>query len=105
MSKSMNKLWKESGTTLSFKEFCDRENKKKEAKNFMTFTSNPTPADLVSQELGAEGNLATPIVIAGQKTLATPNTTLGLNNSVLIFSTVLIVAAIGYYVYEKSKKK
>jgi hypothetical protein len=29
MEKSANKKWKESGTTLSFKEWIDRENKKK----------------------------------------------------------------------------
>ena len=42
MEKSANKRWKESGSTLTFKEWIDRENKKKEPEgNFIPFISEP----------------------------------------------------------------
>ena len=93
-NKSMNKLWKESGTTLTFKQWLDRENNKKvETKeNFLPFNAE----DVVDKKLE----------------IKTPNTNipnkkkvLGLDKSVIIFSGVLIAASIGYYVYTKIKKK
>ena len=93
-NKSMNKLWKESGTTLTFKEWLERENNKKvETKeNFLPFNAD--------------------YVINSKIEIKTPNTNipnkkkvLGLDKSVIIFSGVLIAASIGYYVYTKIKKK
>jgi hypothetical protein len=93
-NKSMNKLWKESGTTLTFKEWLERENNKKvETKeNFLPFNAD----DVINSKIE----------------IKTPNTNipnkkkvLGLDKSVIIFSGVLIAASIGYYVYTKIKKK
>jgi len=93
-NKSMNKLWKESGTTLTFKQWLDRENNKKvETKeNFLPFNAE----DVIEKKLE----------------IKTPNTNipnkkkvLGLDKGVVIFSGVLIAASIGYYVYTKIKNK
>ena len=42
MEKSANKKWKESGSSLSFKEWIERENRKKEPEgNFIPFSAKP----------------------------------------------------------------
>lgn len=93
-SKSMNKLWKESGTTLSFKEWLERENNKKvETKeNFLPFNAD----EVIDKKL--EIKYSNPNV-------PNKNKVLGLDKNVLIFSGVLIVASISYYVYTKIKNK
>lgn len=95
-NKSMNKLWKESGTTLTFKEWLERENNKKvETKdNFLPFTAD----DIINKKIEIKTPTDKP---------KTPNKkkVLGLDRNVVIFSGVLIAASIGYYVYTKIKKK
>ena len=51
MEKSANKRWKESGTTLSFKDWIDIENKKEESKkNYLSF-SIPKPSDFLKDTI------------------------------------------------------
>jgi len=93
-NKSMNKLWKESGTTLTFKEWLERENNKKvETKeNFLPFNAE----DVIDKKLEIK---TTNTNIPNKKKV------LGLDTNIVIFSGVLIAASIGYYVYTKIKKK
>ena len=102
--KSMNKLWKESGTTLSFKEYVDRENKKKSSEgNFFNLTGTETVSALIDKTISDTTKVTIPKT--GLKSTANPNLVLGLDKRIIIFSAVLIVASIGYYVYVKNKKK
>jgi hypothetical protein len=93
-NKSMNKLWKESGTTLTFKEWLERENNKKvETKeNFLPFNAD----DVINSKLEIKTK---------NTNIPNKNKVLGLDKGIVIFSGVLIAASIGYYVYTKIKKK
>jgi hypothetical protein len=114
MEKSANKLWKESGSTLSFKEWINRENQKKESGgNFIPFNATQ-PSDAAQQILDASLQSSNQILAdesaqikaqAGYKTTPTPNTVLGLNSSVLVLSTLLIAGSLTYYFYTKLNKK
>ena len=100
MEKSANKRWKESGSTLTFKEWIDRENKKEESgKNFASFSAT-NPQDYIKDTLkNAETQLSNP------QTQEDTSSVLGLNKSVLVFSGMIIVGAIGIYYFTKLKKK
>ena len=104
--KSANKRWKESGTTLSFKEWIDRENKKDEPSgNFLPFESN-----LIEQSLnqGKETSVRDTIrsqVNYGYKPTATGKSVFGINNTIIIFSGILIVGSLGFYFFNKLKSK
>lgn len=102
--KSANKLWKESNTSLSFKEWIDRENKKKtenQQGNFLPFNAGIT--DVIRDTLSdsKEKMMST----AGFKPEANNQTVLGLDNKILIFSGIIIVGAVGIYFYQKLKAK
>jgi len=106
MEKSANKKWKESGTTLTFKEWIERENQKKEPEgNFIPFDASPTTPDVITEVLDREKQDIEDI--AGYKTpdKANPNLVLGLDKKVLIFSSILIVGSLAYYFYGRLKKK
>jgi hypothetical protein len=92
MEKSANKLWRESGSTLSFKEWIDRENQKKES-----VVANFIGEDLVDKTLNNtstqnSGELNTKSV-------------LGLNKGVVILSSLLIVGSLSYYFYMRLKNR
>jgi len=92
MEKSANKLWRESGSTLSFKEWIDRENQKKEE-----VKANFIGEDLVNKTLNnssqnSSGELNTKSV-------------LGLNKGVVILSSLLIVGSLSYYFYMRLKNR
>ena len=110
-AKSKNQLWKESGTTLRFKDWLEREASK---------------GTILSKEqlLNAEGENDILDTKALEDTLSINNTDkfekilginneneakvnknnfLGLNKWVLISSVVLIAGAIGYRLYTKKK--
>jgi hypothetical protein len=109
MEKSANKKWKESGSTLSFKDWIERENRKKESEgNFIPFIpepSNTTIQDVINSTLNRskmENQLA-----AGYRTAEQADTSkvLGLDKRILVFSTLLIVGSVTYYFYQKLKSK
>jgi hypothetical protein len=109
MEKSANKKWKESGSTLSFKDWIDRENRKKEFEgNFIPFIPEPssnTIQDVINTTLNRsrmENQLT-----AGYRTAeqADKSKVLGLDKRILVFSTLLIVGSVTYYFYQKLKLK
>jgi hypothetical protein len=103
--KSANKKWKESNTTLSFKEWIDRENKKKlenQKGNFLPFSSG-LPSDVIKDTLDA--SKANINQTAGYKPDASNQTVFGLDKKILVFSGILIVGAVGIYFYQKLKNK
>jgi hypothetical protein len=111
MEKSANKRWKESGSTLTFKEWIDRENKKNEPfeGDFIPFKQeeiamvNAVGSDSISQTIeAAKQDL---IDASGYKSASSKSNVLGLNKGVLVFSTLLIVGSLSYYFYQKYKKK
>jgi hypothetical protein len=107
MEKSANKKWKESGTTLTFKEWIERENQKKEPEgNFIPFDATPTSNSNVVQEI-LDSSKQSIEETAGYKTpeKANPNLVLGLDKKILIFSSLLIVGSLAYYFYDRLKKK
>lgn len=101
-----------SGSTLSFKEWIDRENKKKEPEgNFIPFIPEPdlssisSAQDTVNQILQEERDSIAKT--AGYKDIktASTNTIFGLDKKVVIFSGLLMVGSLTYYFYSRLKKK
>jgi len=100
MEKSANKRWKESGTSLSFKEWIDRDNKKKVSGggNFLPFNSG-----VIQDTLNAsKAEIAT---MSGYKPQANNKLVLGLDRNIVIFAGLLIVGSAGFYFYTKLKNK
>jgi hypothetical protein len=94
--KSANQLWRESGTTLSFKDWIEREKEKG------MLIPNKLVSDsisLIKTNLGIKD--ATVENFELQDTNS--NTILGLNKWVLISSVLIIAGAIGYNIYKKRK--
>lgn len=103
--KSANKLWKESKTTLSFKEWIDRENKKKNENqqgNFLPFNSG-LPSDVIRDTINASKQEM--METAGYKPESTNQTVLGLDKRIIVFSGLIIVASVGIYFYQRLKAK
>jgi len=103
--KSANKLWKESKTTLSFKEWIDRENKKKgenQQGNFLPFNAG-IPSDVIRDTLDESKRQI--METSGYKPEATNRTVFGLDKRVLILSGLLIVGSVGAYFYQRLKAK
>lgn len=106
MEKSANKRWKESGSSLSFKEWIDRENKKKDSEgNFIPFTPEPSSPfqDVIDTTLNRSKTQIEST--AGFKTQPDNSKIFGLDKRILVFSTVMILGSVGIYVYQKMKKK
>lgn len=108
MEKSANKKWKESGTTLSFKEWINRENiKKSDESNFVSFVDEfPTSTKDIIDSTLEEGKEYIQ-EISGYKTpeKADKSKILGLNKNVLVFSSLLVIGSISFYFYQKLKKE
>jgi len=103
MEKSANKKWKESGTTLSFKEWIDRENKKKEdVDNFLPFDASQSVQDTINQTL--ESSRDEIQTITGSTNKPNKSKVLGLDRNILVFSTLLIIGSFGFYIYKKRNK-
>ena len=117
--KSANKKWKESGTTLSFKEWIDLENKKSEPAEG---TFIPFAGDDEWSKKSVDG-FSVPVIdisaikdtidtskeeisqSSGYKPLAHKSTVLGLDTKILVFSGIVILGSLGFYYYTKIKKK
>jgi hypothetical protein len=106
MEKSANKRWKESRSTLTFKEWIDRENKKNESveSTFIPFDGIPA-LDTSSINTTIEKAQQDILVASGYKDKPSNTTIFGLDKNILIFSTLLIVGSVGFYFYKKSMKK
>jgi hypothetical protein len=105
--KSPNRLWRESGTTLSFADWIQREKDKnnflvnKKFENFSNMQgeidSNAWLQDTISQtriDLGID---------APKADKKPDNSFVGLNKTVLLLSVLIIAGAIGYKIYQKRK--
>ena len=93
--KSANKLWRESGTTLSYKEWRNRENAKKQDTTLSFIGEQNVKDTLNSVYTSASNNTTTP---------QNSSSVLGLNKTVLIVSGVVIATSLAYYFYRKFKK-
>ena len=93
MSKSLNQLYKESGTTLSYKEWRKREDDK------MASFAMETPS---LQDSTSYQGLKTQM--QGVKTELSGKTVLGINKYALIVGSLIIVSAIAFQIYKKQKK-
>ncbi len=103
--KSANKLWRESKSTLSFKEWIERENKKKtenQEGNFLPFSSG-VPSNVIKDTLTqAREDVER---VGGYRTEASNQTVFGLDKRIVIFSGILIVGALAVVAYKKLKDK
>jgi len=109
MEKSANKRWKESGSTLSFKEWIDRENKKKNAENKVNFIpnfpdTNSIARDTIDSTLRESRETIEQTVGFRKDANIDKDKVFGLDKRILIFSGVLIAGSIGFYFYKKMKK-
>lgn len=101
IQKSANQLWKESKTTLSFKDWLNREKEK-----FMNYDGvGKEPDVIINKPLNdsIQEALHEARQSAGYKTEVSKKSVFGLNKTVLIVAGVLIVAAIGYRLYKAKK--
>lgn len=107
MGKSANKRWRESGTTLPFNEWIEKDNHKrasmKDEKSFFPFVKDAHDAFGVTADLQ---NATTAITSPGLGVKTTEDKTkiLGLNKGILIFSVALIAVSVGIVVYKRMKK-
>jgi LPXTG-motif cell wall-anchored protein len=92
MQKSANKLWKESGTTLPFKEWIERE---KQKFNYQDDNRSFDGLSLDTYSLNTG---------VSSTSSSTTKTFFGLSNTTLIIAGLIIVGASGFYIYKKVKK-
>jgi hypothetical protein len=111
MEKSANKRWKESGSTLSFKEWIERENRKNEPEevNFLPFVGDNTTTKVDTSIIQKTIQEAKDDLVksSGYKTISDEksSTIFGLDKNILLFSSILIAGSLGFYFYSKYKKK
>lgn len=94
--KSANQIWKESGTTLKFSDWIEREKAKG------SFIPNKMVSDttaLIRKNLGLVAKDSSYIVNPKNDNLI-----LGLNKWILLSSLVVISGAVAYSIYIKNKK-
>jgi hypothetical protein len=98
--KSANQLWKESGTSLSFANWLQRE---KDKGNFIPNKGIILDTDEIVADSTATIrnvlNLDKPEAVDAKNA----NTVFGLNKWVLLLSLAIIGGAIGYKIYQKRK--
>ena len=104
--KSANKRWKESGTTLSFKEWIERENTKEvpdSMGSFIPFIGDSAASSAINDTIkAAQQDIK---VSSGYVDTASKDTVFGLDKRILIFSGILIASSLGFYFYTKIKNK
>lgn len=90
--KNANQMYKQSGSTLSFKEWIERE----KAKGVVIPQKGVT--DKISDELQEKLNGNEVNFVNSEK-----DKFLGLSKTVLIVSTLIVLGAVGYSIYKKRK--
>jgi hypothetical protein len=101
MIKSANQMWRESKTTLSFKEWLEREKEKYANADGLDESKFIPNAKLNSR---IEETINEIRKSAGYKEVSKKNTVFGLNQTVLLVAGVIIIGAIGYQIYKNYKK-
>jgi len=110
-AKSKNQLWRESGTTLTFKDWLERESMKgtippKEHLLNVAGKDNSLDTTKLEESLGINNTDKFEKILGINNSNEVPvnkNKFLGLNKWVLISSVILISGAIAYRVYTKKK--
>jgi hypothetical protein len=100
MEKSLNQRWKESGTTLTYKEWRRREDEKMASfdglSNIPKINIGDNPSyQKTMKELAKKG---------GYTEEVSNKTVLGINKKILLLGALIIVGAVGYKLYKKYKK-
>lgn len=104
--KSPNRLWRDSGTSLSFADWIQREKDKnnflinKKFENFANVQGEENDAtwlESIKQESKDFFGIDKPLDKKND------NTFVGLNKAVLIISGLIILGAVGYKIYQKRK--
>jgi hypothetical protein len=98
MSKSLNQLYKESGTTLSYKEWRRREDEK-----MASFDGVKSPIDSLKNDANYLKTIDKMQKTSGYKNEISGNTIFGINKYALIVGGLIIVGAIAYKIYQKRK--
>ena len=104
--KSPNKLWRESGTSLSFADWIQREKDKgafltnKKFENFANVDGEIDDATWL-EEVKKQNRIDLGLDKLDDK--PKDNTFLGLSKTVLLLSGLIIIGAIGYKFYQKRK--
>lgn len=95
MEKSYNQRWKESGTTLSYKEWRKREDDKMASFNGVTPIQESDYYKKTQEEIAKK---------SGFKSDISGKTTFGIKNTYLILGGLILVGSVGYVIYKKYKK-
>jgi hypothetical protein len=107
IGKSPNRLWRESGTTLSFANWIQREKDKKNFlvnKKFENFSNAQDETNDVAwlNDTINESRIYLGIDIPKGKA-KNNNSFVGLNKTIIMLSVLIIAGAIGYKIYNKRK--
>lgn len=104
--KSPNKLWRESGTTLSFADWIQREKDKsnflanKKFENFSNMQGTPNYDTWIQDSIAkAKIDLGIDVPKVNDKR---DNTFIGLNKTFILISVLIVAGAIGYKIYKKN---
>jgi hypothetical protein len=116
LSKSPNRLWRESGTTLRFADWIQREKDKNNFlinKKFENFSNVQGFQDFKDfKDFREENNIWVEDIKEQSKDFfginkpankKNDNTFVGLSKPVLVISALIIIGAIGYKIYQKRK--
>jgi hypothetical protein len=98
MEKSLNQQWKESGTTLSYKEWRRREDEK-----MASFDGISIPKIDIRDNPNFQQTQREMQIKSGYKSDSEQKTTLGIKNFVLVIGALIIVGAIGYKIYKNKR--
>lgn len=97
MEKSYNQRWKESGTTLTYKEWRRREDEK------MASFDGVSPKDSLKSDKSFLETKQKLSDVGGYQTDTSNKTTFGIKNYILVLGGLIIVSAIAYKIYQKNK--
>jgi hypothetical protein len=98
MEKSLNQRWKESNTTLSYKEWRRREDDKMASFDGLSATKEKVVGTSLFEKAKADMKLK-----GGYKEEISTQNVLGINKYVLVVGAILVVSAIGYKLYKRKK--
>lgn len=99
MNKSANQLWKESGTTLSFKDWLSREKEK--------FSNADGGVDNFIKNKPLNESIQKTLEVmkknSGLKQDISNKTIFGINQNVVIVGGIIVLGAIAYKIYQNRK--
>ena len=104
--KSPNRLWRESGTTLSFANWIQREKDKSNFlinKKFENFSNVEGESQDASWLDDARKQSRDFFELDKKTNFKSDNSFVGLSKAVLILSGLIIIGAVGYKIYQKRK--